>query len=685
MSTLCEVDRCNRCAMSRAYLPQPELTYPLPVGIAAVAAELQRLNVPLVAFGQTLFWDEGSKAVLRRLLDEHAPEITLFAGIHDSDYFSKLHGRGRTGEGFVLWSNNDWTHRALWAAVGETTSLFGAETPPGVAELQAAGVPLKHLAARSPEGVDGFLDAATAAYGWRGVAQLGCPEQIARDVRVAAAGDALIELFEWGLRETIELIADPGARQAAEATAETRLQRLRAAIAEMPDGTVSELYQRLISQSYGDLLGYDPANIHPTATVDYLRFNRETCTRARFQPVQAFLCHRVGICARETYNDAVVGQGMYGLDQFGEGAIPFDLIVPGRGRGTLRILDDEVRAEFDPNPLSIRTDERVYLIEDLAALVEDAVGPHAAIAGKALLGPVIFCSEAVLVLHEGASAYVPRTRLWLSRLNGSCASLRTYPILRLRHHAYDALSAVKTTFRLPPHLAGAFGSPQVTGEEFGRRWRSVIWDQERLLERLGQARSMSALLSIIAEQNGGEWRSTAEELRQARQVLQEAGTAIQERLRKLRDIRCAERRARRRRAELEARSGELRVHEQEGGDPEPRQALRQLIGAITDEIQCRQARRAELRQEIAELAHGPRVLSARRRIGEISEQAEQERLQLARRALLTRHMEVGDRRPTSWWFSVVDPSGHWFQEAARRAEVYLQDLSSPPEGNDATH
>ncbi|MBM3473687.1 MAG: hypothetical protein FJX75_10505 [Armatimonadetes bacterium] len=685
MSTLCEVGRCSRCAMSREYRDQPVLSDPLPVGIEAAAGELRRLGVPLVAFGQTLFWDEASKAVLRRLLDEHAPEVLLFAGIHDSDYFSKLHGRGRAGEGFVRWATNDWTHRSLWAAVAETTSLFGAETPPGVAELQAAGVPLRLLAALSSDEMDDFLDSATAAYGWRGVAQLGATNQIARDVRVAEAGEALCELLEWGLRETLGLLAERGARRAAETKAEALLHRLRAAIAEMQHTTVSELYRRLIAQFYADLLGYESDRIIPTTTCEYLAFNRETCMRARFQPVQAFLCHRVGICARETYNDAVAGQGMYGLDEFGEGAVPFDLIVPGRGRGTLRVLDREVRAEFSREPLSIPTDERVCFIEDLAALVEEAVGTKAAIAGKALLGPVMFCGEAILVLHEGASAYVPRTRLWLSRLNSSCGSLRTYPILRLRQHAYDALSAAQATLRLPQHLAAAFDKPQISAAEFGRRWQSVIQEQECLLKRLAQARSVSALLAIIAEQNGGVWRDVAAELVAARELLSEAGAQIRARLGRLAEIRSAERRARRRRAEVEQRSGELRAREQEGGDPEAREALRQLLGVMSEEIRLRESRRAELRQEIADLAHSPPVQAARKRIAEIAAQAERERLALARRALLVRHMEIGDRRPTSWWFGVVDPSGAWFEEAVRRADVYLQDLSSPPDNNSVGH
>jgi len=297
----------------------------------------------------------------------------------------------------------------------------------------------------------------------------------------------------------------------------------------------------------------------------------------------------------------------------------------------------------------------------------------------------MFCSEAILVLHEGASAYVPRTRLWLSRLNSSCGSLRTYPVLRLRHHAYDALAATDVRLRLPAHLAGAFGAEELRGSELGARWRQVLEQQESLLARLGEARSTSALLEVLAGENGERWRPVAEELEEARHLLRATGAGVRERVRKLREIRSAERRARRRRAELEARSGELRAREQETGDPGPRQALRQLIGVMTDEIRCREARRAELRQEIAELARKAPTRAARERISGIGRQAELSRLELAQRALLVRHMEIGDRRPTGWWFSVVDPTGAWFEEAVRRAELYLQDLTSAPEANDTGH
>jgi hypothetical protein len=680
MVTRCQVERCDRCALARAYPERPEVRQPPAHGWQEVLAELQRLDVPLVAFGQTILWDEAAKAVLRLILDQSASDVLTVAGIHDSDYFSKLHGRGRTGEGFVLWSNNDWTHRDLWAAVGETTSLFGAETPPKVEDLKAAGVPLKQLAGSDPVAHDDFLDEATTSYGWRGVAQLGAIEQIARDVPIAAAGESLVELLAWGLDETVSLLADPAAQEAARGQGDKLLERLRAAMRETPEATVSDIYRRLIAQHYADLLGYTPDQMRTTATCDYLRFNRDTAGRPRFQALQAFLCDRVGDCARETYDEAVKGEGMYGLEQFGPGAVPFDLVVPGRGRGTLRILDDAIEADLSVEPLVIPTERRIIFLEELAECLEDAVGPDVAIVGKALLGPVMFCSEAILALHEGASAYVPRTQLWLRRLNQECASLRSFPILRLRHRAYDALGAAPITLRLPDHLAEAFGAPEVSAGEFGQRWRHVIERQEALLTRLGSATSCAALLEVIAEEKAEEWHGVARRLGEARSALREVGALIEQHRVGLVTAKARERTARTRRAELERSSGRLRDQEKETGDPQPRQQLREELAELDAEVRRCEKRRAQLREQIRALAHGETALAARQTIERIAHDAELERLALARRALLTRNMEVGNRRPTGWWFTVADPSGRWFKEATRLAEVWLEDLAaSSPE------
>ena len=114
----------------------------------------------------------------------------------------------------------------------------------------------------------------------------------------------------------------------------------------------------------------------------------------------------------------------------------------------------------------------------------------------------------------------------LCRLNSSCGSIRTYPILRLRHRAYDALSASKVTFRLPEHLAEAFGADEISAHEFGGRWRKVREDQQCLVKRLRKATSLKTLLGIIDEESPDGWHAVAEELRVAREALREIGAEI---------------------------------------------------------------------------------------------------------------------------------------------------------------
>ena len=673
-------DPCRRCAEERGYPCPPELPDPAPQGLEAVAEWTGRAGAPLVTFGQTVFWDEPAKAVLWHLLDRSGLDLPLVLGVHDSDYFSKLHGWPAAGEGFRVLGTNDWSRRGMWAAVAEAWALFGAECVAPVAELVQAGVPLRVLAAQQGDKADAFLDAVTRAWGWRGVVHVGEKAyQTACEVAVSEVGEALVELFSWALEATLRLIEDEEGHRVGREWADGQLEHLRAAVARHHAGTVTDLYQDLTCAYYAWSLDGSERSCHYTSTVEWLRFNRETATRARFQPVQCFLCPKLRKCCRQAYNDAVRGWGMYELGLFGRGAIPFDLIVPGRGRGTIRVLDKAVRAELPQEPLVIPVSEPPCSTVELAGVIEDAVGSQCALVGKALMGPVMFCSEGLLVLHEGASAYVPATQRWVAAANASCGSLRTYPILRLHHHAFDALGVVPRRFRLPSHLAAAFGQSVVSAVEFADRWQAVVAAQERLLERLAEAGSARRLLQLLEEQGEPQAARARRALEAARHTLRAFGEQIRALREQLAELRHAERERRSERLALEAESGRLRRLEQEGAPPAARQEVRARLAEAEHQTLETRRRRWELREQVGALRERPDFQAAQAEVDRLELRAERIRLRLARHAILTRRsLELANRRPSAWWFPLVDPSGQWFAAAARRAEVHLESLARPP-------
>jgi len=674
-------DECRRCAEERGYPSPPELPGPAPRGLEAVAEWVGRAGVPLVTFGQTVFWDEPAKAVLWHLMDRIGANLPLVLGVHDSDYFSKLHGWPAAGEGFRVLATNDWSRRGMWAAVAETWALFGAECVAPVAELVQAGVPLRRLAAQYGDKADAFLDAVTRAWGWRGVVHVGEKAyQTAREVAVAEVGEALVALFAWGLEATLQVVDDEEGRRAGRAWAEEQLAHLRAAVARHRGGTITDLYQELICAYYGWSLDGRSRTCQRTSTSEWLRFNRETAARARFQPVQCFLCPQLRSCCREAYNRAVHGWGMYELGVFGRGAIPFDLIVPGRGRGTIRVLPDAVRAELPKQPLVIPVAEAPCSTQALAGVIEDAVGSECALVGKAVMGPVMFCSEGLLVLHEGASAYVPATQRWVASASAHCTVMRTYPILRLHHRAFDALGAAEHRFHLPSHLAGAFGKPVVSAREFAERWREVVSDQEALLRRLGETGSVRHLLEVLEERGEPQAARTRQALEAARATLRTYGQQIEALRGRLADLRREERERRAERLALEAESGLLRHLEHTGAACEARQRVRARLAEAEHAIVAARLRREKLRAEIQTIHERPDFGRAQAEVDRLELRAERIRLRLARHAILTRRsLELANRRPAAWWFPMLDPSGRWFAEAAERADVYLESLARPPD------
>ena len=106
-------------------------------------------GVPLLALGQTVFWDELLKSMIAAAAEQHAPDLRLVAGAHDTDYFSKLPDTATTGRtsdsGFSLQPRDDHHTSQMWAAVAETSAVLGTEYPVTRAQLRSEGLPLPQL------------------------------------------------------------------------------------------------------------------------------------------------------------------------------------------------------------------------------------------------------------------------------------------------------------------------------------------------------------------------------------------------------------------------------------------------------------------------------------------------------------------------------------------------------------
>lgn len=660
-------------------------------------------GVPLLALGQTVLWDEPMKAVLLKHLGRAFPDRVLWLGVMDTDYFSRPPASAQQSAGYAILPHNGGSTKELWVATGELSCLFGCELVPGREVYARYGVQLEALARSAPEGRRAFIDRITQAWGWTGLVNTGSRRILAGDVPLQDALPTFRSQLEAALNTTVDSVLGEARDRAAEQAAQL-LSWVDAFADANPNARLVDLYLDLGPRLVQTLTGEAPgARLRTTLSSELLRFNTSTVQRPLFRALDLFLRPETAEQAKRCYDDCVRGSEIYTLDRFGPGAIPFDLVVPGHGRGTVCVLGDRVEVHAD-EPICICADSPIRSAEDLAVAVESALGPNTALIGKAVTLLAMLGAEFIVVLNETASAYVWRTERMTDLMcrQGMCLSL--YPILRLRYPTWDAFGSAGVDLHLPEHLRFAFGRPILSSAEFAKRWRSVCDSQEALLERLEAAVSPKDLMSLLCEVDPSLWQARLGEFERVQAELLGFCTRIESlkqrtqrlyaELRRLREQCQAI--AREKGHDYRTRVAPLKerlwqITSAGGGDSAEAEELTRRIQeeevrrreydsrweALRVRVRELQAEIAATRAERRSIETGEQMRSLRRRRLELIETAQRAKLDLVRSAYLTCHgLRQTNYRPSAWWVYILSPNSKWFSAIADGTEAYLEPLSN---------
>lgn len=634
-------------------------------------AELDRLapGAPLLALGQTVFWDEPMKAGVAL----HAAKTgrRFVAGVHDTDYFGKLPvGKGQRG--YRALPHNDTTTKDLWSAAGEFSRLFGSETVVTREALHHAGLKLAKVMRERPA----ILDEATEAWGWRGLVSLSENTRIIAETPLGPLFDELNRTFEWALSESLASVA--GNHREEQVAMADRLRDLVCDASESRESqTLSTYYRRLLPDML-DIVAGEKVVAETSATTELLRFNRETCQLPRFELLGLFVDPATRDRARQAYNETVGGSEMYTLDRFGSWAIPFDLVVPGQGRGTVRIAPKAI-VVMTPKPLFITTKKSVASLQDLAEAIERKFGSQCTLVGKAVTLIGMLAREFVFVFHEGASPYVPRCLdlhhrlepIWKAPVN---------PILRVRYEPWDAMKVCCAWLALPEPLRHPFGVDELCAPSFAGRWRRVVEEQKELLAQLPTLRRPLDFIRFLARQTGPSWQRLAEEYEIIHARLERLNADVKVLKEEKSKVAAEIRTLKRRRVEAEIRKGEhwrASIFEKQPAaqDWSERQRLTQVVEEAIHAVRTALLQWRELQAKQDALVADAEVQDAHRRRRNIELEAELKRLKIARQAIVTSNgLEKAAHRPAAWWFALVCPGGSWFRETIANARYYLEPL-----------
>jgi hypothetical protein len=634
-------------------------------------------DTPFLALGQTIWWDEPMKAALRLMLDEMGLGGRIILGVHDTDYFAKVSARIAGQSRFSLMAHNDGSTKDLWSAAGEISRLFGSETFPTRHAYIQHGVPLNLLAERSESDRLEFINEVTEAWGWRGLVYTGSRDLIVHNLPLHDLGDSVLQMLSWGFEGTLDTIVEDCCRQEAQSLANRLLGWVSDYLRDNPDQYLSNLYRDIFPRLFSLLLGSEPQNTEVDCTAHLLEFSPDTAHLPRFQFVDFFLNEKTRAMAARAYNEAVAGSEIYTLDKFGLGALPFDIVSPKYGRGTLRVTLRNIHIETR-QPIRIPLKEPIQNVHQLAEILTRELGRHITLVGKAVALISMLAQEHIFVFNEEGSAYVHRTRKMNDYLREHGVDLRVHPILRLHFQTWDALKVGQTTLTLPDHLASAFGQRKITTTDFSKNWQTVCREQNELLDSIKRITKPRDMLQFLSERQGGTWSDLLQKYEMAKQsliALRKQAMVYQHQVDDLyRD--------------LERIKSEIREVERAKGDH-----FRATVEWTTEEEDCRTAFDARIHQLLSERRNALQRIKTlkalrlglergaaeehRQTISGIETMIGTVRLNLVRCAILTSSSLIHtNHRPTAWWIPMVDPSGRWFQRIAETAEIYTEPLIS---------
>lgn len=639
-------------------------------------------DTPFLALGQTVWWDEPMKAVLKSWLDSADLGGRMVLGVHDTDYFAKVRVRQAGQSRFELMPHNDGSTKELWSAAGEVSRLFGSETYPTHHDFVEHGVPFNRLARASGRDRLAFLNEVTEAWGWRGLVYTGSRDLIVHSLPLRDMGDAVEEMLRYGFNGTAASIVDECCRREAMAIGHRLLAWVTAYRAANPDATLSDLYQHLFPRLFELMLCRSADNVEVTCTASLLRFCPETARLPRFAFVDLFLNESTRQLALDAYNHAVAGSETYQLDRFGLGALPFDLIIPGHGRGTLRVTLRAIHVETR-NPIRIPIKRPITSVVELADYLAAEFGDQVTLVGKAITLISMLSREFIFVFNEEGSTYVHRTRRMNDLLRANGIDLPLHPILRLRYATWEALEVGRSTIQLPRHLAAAFSKEQIPAGEFAGCWRAVADSQRALLDEIKPVRRPRELMQLLLRVSQDDWPD------QLARYESETGTLL--RLRN--EAELLDREVRSRYDRLRAVKQEIRDTERsmsahfhateswtEGARAE-RGVFEAALKRLLDERRELRAQIQRLKADRWGIERGAEAVEAREAREQAIDRAETARLHLVRNALLTcAGLAHTQHRPSAWWLPMLDPYGHWFRRIVETTKAYTEPVvsESPP-------